>query len=88
MELGISEVNVLATVLLCILSSLSFCLAMRWLVKLGLGSRKIYRVVNARGFSQAAWRLARAYICFALVLLAALSLFGAINSYYELFTHI
>jgi len=75
----------LATVLLCVLSTLTFCLCARGLVSVTFGARGVPSVLNRRGFSVRAWRLARAYLVFAFFVLAIVSLAGAVVSYFDLF---
>lgn len=75
----------LATVLLCVLSTLTFCLCARGLVNVTLGVRGVPSILNRRGFSVRAWRLARAYVALAFFVLAVVSLAGAVISYFDLF---
>lgn len=75
----------LVTVILCLLSTISFCLCARGLVMVFTASRGVPSIVDRQGFSVAAWRLARGYVAFALTLLTALSFAGAMLSYFELF---
>jgi hypothetical protein len=81
---------VTATIILCLLSTISFCLALRGLVAVAYAAKHTPAAWSKQrfGFSGVAWRIARAYIAFALVILAAASLFGAFNSYLELFNSI
>lgn len=74
-----------ATVLLCVLSTLTFCLCARGLVSVTLGARGVPSILHRRGFSVRAWRVARAYVAFAFFVLAAMSLVGAVVSYFDLF---
>lgn len=78
-----------ATILLCILSTLSFCLTLRGLVAVVTSAKNTRNAGSpARaGFSNSAWRMARAYVAFALLTLAALSLFGVFRNYFDLFNH-
>ena len=79
-----------ATILLCQLSTISFCVALRGLVSVASAAKKTPAAWSGQrhGFSGVAWRIARAYIAFALVVLAAASLFGAFSSYLELFASV
>lgn len=74
-----------STVILCLLSTISFCLCARGLVTVALSNRNPM-VYDRRGFSAKAWRLAHQYTTFALAVLALASLAGAVSSYIELFS--
>jgi hypothetical protein len=76
----------LVTVILCLLSTVSFCFCARGLVAVGTASRGAPLVLNRHGFSVAAWRLARGYTAFALTVLAVMSFIGIVVSYMELFS--
>jgi hypothetical protein len=78
----------IAQVVLCVLSSFVFCLCARGLVAVATSNKRpvSLAVSGRRGFSMSAWRLARAYMSFALAILTALAFAGACVSYFELFT--
>ncbi len=76
----------LVTVILCVLSTFSFCFCARGLVAVATASRGAPALLNRHGFSVAAWRLARGYVAFALTVLAVMSFVGIVVSYLELFT--
>jgi hypothetical protein len=82
------ELIVTATVVLCMLSTLSFCLCLRGLV--GVMATGRIRSGNYSqhfgGFSGRARRVARQYATFSLVVLGMASLLGAVRSFLELFT--
>lgn len=75
----------MATVALCMLSTLSFCLSLRWTM---LAARSVKKPIYGRpvGYSPRAWRMARGYMTFAFAALSLLSLLGAVKSYVELFS--
>jgi hypothetical protein len=75
-----------ATVVLCVLSTLSFCLCLRGLVGVMANARDGVSSFGQRfGFSRRARRFARSYATFALVVMGLASFIGAIKSYIELF---
>jgi len=74
------------TVILCLLSTFGFCICARGLVAITTSSQGAPLMLNRRGFSVAAWRLARGYFAFALTILAVLSFGGIVVSYLELFS--
>lgn len=77
-----------ATILLCVFSTLGFCLCARVLVT--ASAKNVAHSVSLHahhgGFSVRARRIARGYVLFAVSLMGLISLFGAIKSYIELFT--
>ena len=74
-----------ATTVLCVLSTLSFCLCARGLM-LVMPSLSGPLRRNPGGFSARARRLARGYIVVSLTVLAMASLVSAVKSYLELFS--
>ncbi len=74
-----------ATVALCILSTIAFCLCTRGVIA-STSSRVPPRLIE--GSSAQAKRIARAYLVFALVVLAVVAFAGATFSYVELFSSI
>lgn len=79
----------IVTVLLCILSTLSFCVCARCLVLVTLESGRGARLsLPGAKFSSRARRLARGYLTVALSILALVSLIGAFSSYFELFANL
>jgi len=75
-----------ATVILCILSTLIFCLCARGILWLApLGRRPVFLYGN-RKFSARAVRFTLSYVKFALFVVAVVSLFEAVQSFIELFS--
>lgn len=73
-------------VLLCLISSVTFCLCARFLIQvIGSATRGGFAVQYGQ-YSSRARRLARTYFVSSLVLLMALAFFGAIKSYIDLFS--
>lgn len=73
-----------ATIVLCLLSTLSFCVCARALLWVAPMYRRPALYVSGT-FSARAMRLALGYVLLALFVLAAFSLLGAVRSYIELF---
>lgn len=75
-------------ILLCVLSTLAFCLTARFLVKaLYLTPAPRWALPRSQArFSSAARRIGRAYSVFALGALMALAAAGSVLSFVELFT--
>ncbi len=78
----------IATVLLCLLSTTTFCLCTRGVIALSSAGFEVTRFSGRWGWglSVQAKRIARGYLIFALVALAAMAFFGAAVSYVELFS--
>jgi hypothetical protein len=75
----------IATVLLCLISTSVFCLGARGLIALS-ANRNGSAGVFGWGLSSTARRLVRGYLIFALFVLTAMAFAGAAVSYVELFT--
>lgn len=80
----------MAATLICITSTMAFCLCARLLLEVLGSARRPAWMLNTRGgiqFSASARRLARTYAAFAIVVLMGLSAIGAVSSFVEIFTH-
>lgn len=75
----------IGTIVLCVVSTLTFCFCARSLIAIHAGARGQY-VLNSGTFSVRAKRLARSYAYMAISLLAIVALVGAIRSYVDLFS--
>ena len=77
-----------ATLVICVLSTLTFCLCTRGVMALAASPGEARRLGSRvdRKFSSQAKRIARAYLLFAMILLAGLALAGAAYSYIDLFS--
>ena len=73
-----------ATIVLCILSTMTFCLCLRAIIGL-LNSRLQPSVIVGSSFSMTARRIARGYLMVATTVLALLALVGSVHYYLELF---
>lgn len=73
------------TVLLCVISTVMFCMCARGLMAVSTGP-KGWIPIQMGPFSASARRLARHYVVFAFFILMVVSLVSAISSFVELFS--
>lgn len=77
----------LVPVILCILSTMAFCVSARFLIQLSATPTMSVKMLQDREkFSMRAQRVARSYACFALAILSLMFFASMVQSYLELFS--
>ena len=77
-----------ASVVLCVLSTLSFCICLRGLLTLLSAGHTPNYIRGQYSFSMQARRIKRNYFTVAMIILAIGALMGAVSSYIELFSYV